>query len=516
MSPPQPQPSARPVNAMLQTQQFLLNQFSNEAPALKIHGDPSFDALTSFNEVPTARQLVEPTASTPTTGLLSDLASYQLGRESMHSSGMQPANVLLTQAATGEPPARSLSRELSLNVPVQDAERVSLFSTAGYQIGENTLDSRFHQANLKAFKLHPQLGRGDFLRLDGQQFVTAPLSDLRFCRRIIGVAGHLPPKYAISAPPPQNFASNVLESSTINRLEAEAALRNIGSLMLKHYPDTLTLLQQQYIQHEKQWDAQPEKQWNISTCVEDYRAYGDHILMNAIACGHHTLPEFLQGTFPGKLWTPEAVEQWINEFLSAYDGDEIYLPHELADRFENELQGETTELDEFLRMGSPVTNVCVAKGIGHFCDTVDFPTSTSVNGFDYVRAFLSGQPIMYDGFLSATYEPREAAKFTNKVASGSPRYVIDFSDSSGRSEVFRRHALSDLSNGDQRQVASIMLVIRARSARASVLNSEACKGIPNQKEVLFATGHVLLPVRAVRCESGYVLFADAYHREFVE
>ncbi|GAB3086388.1 hypothetical protein GCM10027287_27140 [Bordetella muralis] len=335
--------------------------------------------------------------------------------------------------------------------------------------------------------------------------------------------GQGPQRFALSGPPSSEATRAILADSQGNRAFAQERLADINALMLGKFPFTLELLQQQSAataEHLRRTDPHGS---DLKYAVDNYRSCGDHILMSAIICGHKTLRDFLHASMPGQYPTDddEKVQQWCEEFLLRYvsSAGVEYTPQDVMARFENddELQREARLLDKFLKAGPPIADACVMKGIGAISDGETAAMSTRVAGRDYVRAFLSGQPIMYDGFLSTAFDPKAAADFAGGDPSTRPVYAIDFADRSGRSEALRRHALADLSNPTiEDQAASIMLAIRTRQARGAVLDSSAAPGIADETELLLASGHVLAPVMAIRCEKGYVLLADAYHRDFVQ
>ncbi|WP_175865891.1 peroxidase [Burkholderia cepacia] len=372
-----------------------------------------------------------------------------------------------------------------------------------------------------AFVSRPTMSMADRVVLGQRQFVTAPLSPLRFSRRIIRPEGCLPEPFSISSLPPiaSAFSASVLADVQANRDEAGARLRDIDNLMLGHYPSTLALLQHhatQSFQFVKNTDPDAD---DLPVAVEHYRSFGDHILMNAILGGHRSLAGFLGHTMPDRYRSEQDVHEWAKDFLSKFGGDEVYEPHELIERFNNynELQQDTRGLDKFLRHGPVISEVVVIKGMTAIHPEEDANMSTQVHGRDYVRAFLLNQPIMYDSFLSTTFEPKEALAFSGETDPAThPRYAIDFADTTGKSEVLRRHALADLHNAqDIDQTSAIMMVVRSKAGRGKILDSSAAPGIGDEKELLFSGGHVLMPVMAIRCEKGYVLLADAYHRDFV-
>jgi len=372
-----------------------------------------------------------------------------------------------------------------------------------------------------AFVSRPGMSLEDRVILGQRQFVTAPLSRLRFSRRIVCPEGCMPPPFSISNPPPDaNFAARVLADVRGNRDEAVSRLSDIDNLMLEHYPSTLAVLQQHAAQsYQIVKNADPDAD-DLPEAIARYRSFGDHILMNAILCGHRSLAGFLGHTMPERYGSEQQVHEWAEDFLYKFGGAEVYEPREVIERFNNdhELQRDTRYLDKFLRHGHVISDVVVVKGMSSIRSDEDAAMSTCVHGRDYVRAFLMNQPIMYDGFLSTTFEPAQATAFSGETDPAiHPRYVIDFNDTTGKSEVLRRHALADLHNAeDIDQTFAIMLVVRSKAGRGKVLDSRAAApGIGDEKELLFSGGHVLMPSMAIRCKKGYVLLADAYHRDFV-
>lgn len=292
-------------------------------------------------------------------------------------------------------------------------------------------------------------------------------------------------------------------------------------MMVGRFRSTLELLKQKNTAAVAHLRALGEDCSGLADAVSHYRSQGDHVLMSAIICGHKTVSDFLHATImPDQYPTDEHVREWCDGFLERYVNPDFgYEPEDVRNRFENhdELQREAHLLDKFLRAGPLISDACVMKGIVGISDGEAAAMSTRVVGRDYVRAFLSGQPMMYDGFLSTTFEPNAAVDFAGGNPATHPVYAVDFADRSGRSEVLRRHALDDLSaHTNEDQTASIMLAIRMRQARGAVIDSSASPGIADEKEVLLASGHVLVPMMAIRCEKGYVLLADAYHRDLVQ
>ena len=395
----------------------------------------------------------------------------------------------------------------------------SLAVSAAYPVG--TSPSHVSQAGMAvtAFQLEPGQTAADRVTIGNRQFVSAPLSAMRFARRLVCPAGQQPQPFAIGRLPDPVTTRAILADRGGNQAFAHQRLVDINALMLGRYPFTLELLRRQSAAAARHLRYTDPHGSELEDAVNHYRGYGDHVLMNAIACGHKTIPDFLHATMPGRYPTDEHMTQWCEEFLLRYDGRSIgYEPDDVMSRFENhdELQRETRVLDKFLRAGPPMVNVCLMKGISDITSDEAAVMSTQVVGHDYVQAFLSGQPIMYDGFLSTTFEPGVATDFAGGNPATHPVYAVDFADRSGRSEVLRRHALADLSSDtDKDQAASIMLAIRTRQARGAVIDSSTSPGIADEKEVLLAPGHVLVPSMAIRCEKGYVLLADAYHRDFV-
>ncbi|WP_175846037.1 hypothetical protein [Burkholderia arboris] len=371
-----------------------------------------------------------------------------------------------------------------------------------------------------AFVGRPAASPNDRVDLGQRRFVTAPLSQLRFSRRIVCPEGGRPQPFSISnLLPHANLSASVLADEQGNRDEAVSRLRDIDILMLGHYPSTLGLLQQhaaRSYQIVKNTDLDAD---DLSMAISHYRSYGDHILMNAILGGHRSLAGFLGHTMPERYGSEQQVHAWAQDFLYKFGAAQMYEPRELIERFDNddELQLDTRALDKFLRHGDVISDVVVVKGMSSIRSDGDAEMSTAVYGRDYVRAFLMNQPIMYDGFLSTTFEPAQAKAFSEETDPAThPRYVIDFNDTTGKSEVLRRHALADLHNAeDVDQTFATMLVVRSRAGRGKVLDSSDAPGIGDEKELLFSGGHVLMPSMAIRCEKGYVLLADAYHRDFV-
>lgn len=374
-------------------------------------------------------------------------------------------------------------------------------------------------ANFTAFKFKPGQSSADRVTINGKQFLSAPLATLRFARRIVGPIEQHPKPFKISGLPRLENIRLILSESDRNHEFACRRLVDIDKLMLAHYPATLRLLQQSSAAASKFLrQTDPESSSNLSIAIEHYRSYGDHVLMSAIACGYNTVFEFLDATMPGQYRTQEDVTLWCKQFLSRYSGDTYYEPDDVENRFSDpdQLQLETQILNKFLISGRPMSNVCLMKGVSEISCEESSRMSTRVVGRDYVRAFLSGQPIMYDGFLSTTFDPQVACDFAGGNPAMTPIYAIDFNDTSGRSEVLRRHALADLSSDVYPdQTASIMLAIRTRQARGKVLDDSDAPYIVDEKEVVLAPGHVLFPVMAVRCEKGYVLLADAYYRDLL-
>jgi hypothetical protein len=384
-------------------------------------------------------------------------------------------------------------------------------------VGPSTSIADYENA---AFVRRPAMSQDDRVVLGQRRFVTAPLSQLRFCRRIVCPEGSSPQPFSISnLPPHANFSASVLADVQANRDEAASRLRDIDALMLGHYPSTLGVLQQhgaQSYQVVKNTDPDAE---DLGEAINHYRSFGDHVLMNAILGGHRSLASFLGHTMPERYGSEEQVHEWAEDFLFKFGAGEMYEPKELIERFQNddELQRDTRGLDKFLRHGHVISDVVVIKGMASIRSDEDAEMSTAVDGRDYVRAFLMNQPIMYDGFLSTTFEPAQAKAFSRETDPATqPRYAIDFNDTTGKSEVLRRHALADLHNvQDSDQTFAIMLAVRSKAGRGKVLDSSAAPGIGDEKELLFSGGHVLMPSMAIRCEKGYVLLADAYHRDFV-
>jgi GNAT superfamily N-acetyltransferase len=418
------------------------------------------------------------------------------------------------------PPPRLTRGHLHSEVPtVTQGQSDSPAVSAAYPAGASP--SHVSQAGTPAtvFQFEPGQTPADRVTIGDRQFVSAPLSAMRFARRLICPVGQQAQPFMISRLPDPETTRTVLADRGGNRALAHQRLADINALMLGRYPSTLELLRRQsaaaarHLRHTDPYGSA------LEDAIGHYRSYGDNVLMNAIACGHKTIPEFLHATMPGEYPTDEDVMQWCEEFLSRYGGDSLgYEPDDVMHRFENhdELQRETRVLDRFLRIGPPMANVCLIKGISDITTDQAATMSTQVVGRDYVQAFLSGQQIMYDGFLSTTFEPDNAVEFAGGNPATQPVYAVDFDDRSGRSEVLRRHALADLSSGaDKDQTLSIMLAIRTRQARGAVIDSSASPGIAAEKEALLAPGHVLVPSMAIRCEKGYVLLADAYHRDFV-
>ena len=371
-----------------------------------------------------------------------------------------------------------------------------------------------------AFIRRPAMSPDDRVVLGQRRFVTAPLSQLRFCRRIVCPEGSMPQPFSISnLPPHANFAASVLADAQGNRDEAASRLRDINALMLGHYPSTLELLQHRAAQSYQIVKSTDPDADDLSEAISRYRSFGDHILMNAILGGHRSLAGFLGHTMAERYGSKEQVHEWAEDFLYKFGAGEMYEPHELIERFDNdhELQRDTRGLDTFLRHGHVISDVVVIKGMSSIRSDEDAEMSTAVHGRDYVRAFLMNQPIMYDGFLSTTFEPAQAKAFSSETDPAThPRYAIDFNDTTGKSEVLRRHALADLHNAeDIEQTFAIMLVVRSKAGRGKVLDSSSTPGIGDEKELLFSGGHVLMPSMAIRCQRGYVLLADAYHRDFV-
>ena len=138
---------------------------------------------------------------------------------------------------------------------------------------------------------------------------------------------------------------------------------------------------------------------------------------------------FLGHTLPKRYDSEQQVLEWAKDFLCKFGGAQVYESHELIERFDNdhELQRDTRALDKFLLHGHVISDAVVIKGMSSIRSDEDAEMSTRVHGPDYVRAFLMNQPIMYDGFLSTTFEPAQATAFSGETDPAThPRYAIDF------------------------------------------------------------------------------------------
>jgi len=372
-----------------------------------------------------------------------------------------------------------------------------------------------------AFALLPTISPADKASFGQRQFETAPLNTVRFVRRIVAPVG-IPANPVVFPDPqkdPSEFMDRVLSMRHENSIEAEKTLHDLHTIMLDQFPETTESLRQrgtQSFQHFEQTDPDALK---IIAAIDHYSARGSHALMNAIVCGHHSLPESLDATMPGVYRSDSEVKELVSQFLVQCKGGADYESQDVQNRFDalNELQMETHALDRFLQYGPYISDVCVVKTIAQVTANADDISRMQVNGRDYVRAFLMNQPIMYDSFLSTDFDPRKAETietFSRNEFASRPQYVIDFTDTTGKSEVFRQDALADLNHAYEDQISEIVLIVRAKACRGKMIDSIPSR-VRDGKKILLSSGHVLLPSMAVRCDQGYILFADAYHRDFI-
>jgi len=306
------------------------------------------------------------------------------------------------------------------------------------------------------------------------------------------------------------FAQQVLSQRQHLAHAAEHDKQRILSSQLNNFPTERNRVAHNSLQHFRRYS--PAQGKHIVDALHTYQQdYGDNYLMNISAMGYRSLSHYLQSLDP-KYNNEAEVNNFVRDFARHYEAGELNASELEMHKthIEHHLAPQVALLQQFIHAAPRLSGVSLLKGAtGHD----DFFT-TQLNGDLALKAFLSGEALRFNGFLSTTSSADAAVEFSSvsdERGLGKARYTVDLSSRDASSEVLRRQALRELrSNG----LDPASIFFRFKADHVAGIHVDAIQDAHNpqmsisgagEQEILLNPGHYFQPEKIVMLEQGFAV-----------
>ncbi|SFQ33432.1 hypothetical protein SAMN03159339_6794 [Variovorax sp. 770b2] len=343
--------------------------------------------------------------------------------------------------------------------------------------------------------------------LGGKPHAASSLADNRFVHALKPVAA----------------APEAFPAAQATLLEPRAHLDSILSGVLQDDPARMAQIQQKTRDAFAAFAASshPDRA-ELTDALMDYvsPSTGYHVLMNAAACGHRSIDDFVHAMNHKDYRGADGVEKYCADFIGFYrlDGDVTDSDSDSGDEAErftsfdlesayDDLTGRTRTLQDFLSAHAvDLSGVKLVHGVAAGNSA---PYSVAVDPRSYLKAFIEKSPIVYDSFISTTSDTATALAFTGySKLPGVPAGALDLSDTSSAANAHRRALLDQLSNpATDPNKAAILLVMDCDDAKGVYLGPETTGQRLDEQELLLGPNHVVQPQSLVYGDGFYVLSA---------